>query len=102
MTDYTDREFPEAVKDLLHNRQMSQRELARALKKKGGPGLSALNYVLSGDVRPSKRMMESVAKAFNIDPEYFPEYRLAIARDELDPDAVGLDAALRVLRKSGL
>jgi transcriptional regulator with XRE-family HTH domain len=96
--------FPEAVFELLSEREMSQRELARRAQAKSGgfPHITTLNSVLLGEVEPSINMMEAVAKGFNLSPNYFAEYRLAVARDRLDPNRVGLARALRNLAETTL
>jgi hypothetical protein len=40
------------------------------------------------------RAMELVARVCEVDPEFFAEYRLAVAMRELDPAEVGLEQAL--------
>jgi transcriptional regulator with XRE-family HTH domain len=53
-----------------------------------------INMLANGHDRPSIRAMELIARACGIDPDYFAEYRLAIAMRELDPEEVGLEQAL--------
>jgi hypothetical protein len=43
--------------------------------------------------------MERVAEVLGIDPAYFAEYRLAMARHVLDERGVGFDAAVANLAK---
>jgi hypothetical protein len=38
--------------------------------------------------------MELIAQACGVEPDYFAEYRLAVAMRELDPNEVGLEQAL--------
>jgi len=38
--------------------------------------------------------MELIAKVCEVEPEYFAEYRLAMAMRDLDPNQVGLEQAL--------
>ena len=38
--------------------------------------------------------MELIAKVCGVEPDYFAEYRLAMAMRDLDPNQVGLEQAL--------
>ena len=96
----TTKPFPQAVKDLLDEHDISQRELARRTSRNGGPRIAAVNQIvrgkLGGKSAPNKpETMEQIARAFGLSPDYFAEYRLRKARDKLDPDKVGLKQALR-------
>ncbi len=51
----------------------------------------------NGHDKPSMRAMELIAHACGVEPEYFAEYRLAVAMRELDPNEVGLERALENL-----
>jgi len=51
----------------------------------------------NGHDKPSIRAMELIAQACEVDPDYFAEYRLAVAMRELDPAEVGLEQALENL-----
>ncbi len=95
----TDKPFPEAVAELLQEQEVSQRELARRTRQahKKGLAVSTINYYISGDLRPSPDSMKRVATALHVQAEHFAEYRLAVARRNLDPEVVGLRAALRNL-----
>lgn len=46
---------------------------------------------------PSPETIEALAPALGVQPEEFPEYRLAMARRLLDERAVGLERALETL-----
>ena len=50
-----------------------------------------------GRERPSMRAMELIARAGNVRPDYFAEYRLAVAMRDLDPSEVGFERALETL-----
>jgi transcriptional regulator with XRE-family HTH domain len=52
----------------------------------------------SGHERPSRRALELIAHALELEPDYFAEYRLAELRDQLDERRVGFDAAYRRYR----
>jgi transcriptional regulator with XRE-family HTH domain len=53
-----------------------------------------ISSILSGREIPSARALELLAGAFNLEPEFFIEYRLHTLRSELDPRRVGFDAAV--------
>jgi transcriptional regulator with XRE-family HTH domain len=48
---------------------------------------------------PSAAMLERLARALEVPPEEFPEYRLARARDLLDDRFSGLDQAVAALER---
>lgn len=48
---------------------------------------------------PSAATLASLAEALRVEPDEFPEYRLAVARDRLDERIVGLDRALATLER---
>lgn len=91
----TNQPFAVAVRELLEEQGISQRELSKRTQKQGWGHLSTVNFIVRGDVKPSIRAMEQIAKALQVRPEYFAEYRLAKARNALDPAVVGLDTALK-------
>ncbi len=97
----TDKPFSKAVHELLVERGISQRELARRAqaKSKGYPHITTLNAVLNEEAVLSEDMIRAVAKAFNLSPDYFAEYRLMQARRSLDPAKVGLAKALAAFRR---
>ena len=91
----TDKPFPEAVHELLAEKDWSIRELARRTKDETNWGsVSMLALLARGELRPSVNAMESVAKTLRVSPEHFAEYRLAKLRSTLDPEVVGLAKAL--------
>jgi transcriptional regulator with XRE-family HTH domain len=47
----------------------------------------------SGKEQPSPRSVELIARALDVTPDVFGEYRLAILRHELDPKRSGFGAA---------
>ena len=55
-----------------------------------------------GRRNPSARTMLALARALDVEPTVFPEYRLALARHILDEERVGLDQALEFLEASGM
>ncbi len=93
----TKKPFVEAVMELLRREGISQRELARRCKRHGWGSTSTVNFILTGDMNASVKAMTAIAQALAVPPHYFAEYRLAEARRRLDPQAVGLEVALREL-----
>jgi transcriptional regulator with XRE-family HTH domain len=78
---------------------LSYRALAEATRAIDGKGMTHahINMLANGRDRPSMRAMDLLAKACGVPPEYFAEYRLAVAMRELDPTEVGLEQALENL-----
>jgi hypothetical protein len=78
---------------------LSYRGLADAIRKFDEKGITHahLNMLANGHDKPSMRAMELIARACSVSPEYFAEYRLAVAMRELDPSVVGLEQALENL-----
>ena len=94
----TDRPFAAALDDLLAERDWSNRHLAIVTREKFDWGShGTINFLINGELAPSRRAMEVIASVLEISPQHFPEYRLLLARDKLDPERVGLDAALSAL-----
>ncbi len=80
----------------MDTRGLTYRGLAEEIRKLDGRGITHahLNMLANGHDKPSMRAMELIAQACDIDPDYFAEYRLAVAMRELDPNEVGLEQAL--------
>jgi transcriptional regulator with XRE-family HTH domain len=100
----TDAPFHEAFAKLKDERGLSYRDLRAMTSAAGtdGRGLSAshLSRLSNGLDPPSAATIALIAKALDLPPRYFAEYRLAEARallDERAPD--GLRSALRHLRR---
>lgn len=91
--------FGVALRALMKERGLSYRGLADAIRELEGKGITHahLNMLANGHDKPSVRVMELISRACSISPEYFAEYRLAMAMRELDPEIVGLDQALENL-----
>jgi transcriptional regulator with XRE-family HTH domain len=96
MTQASTKPFGEALRELMQARSLSYRGLSDAIRKLDGKGITHahLNMLANGHDKPSMRAMELIARACGVDPDYFAEYRLAVAMRALDPDVVGLDQAL--------
>lgn len=89
--------FAKALRDYLSEHGISQRELTRRTQKHGWGSISTVNFIVKGELNPSIKAMEMISKGLSIHPSYWAEYRLAKARNALDPAVVGLKAALRNL-----
>jgi transcriptional regulator with XRE-family HTH domain len=91
--------FGEALRALMESRGLTYRGLAEEIREFDGKGITHahLNMLANGHDKPSMRVMELIARACSISPEYFAEYRLAVAMRELDPNVVGLEQALENL-----
>jgi transcriptional regulator with XRE-family HTH domain len=78
---------------------LSYRGLAEATRSLDARGMTHayLNMLANGHDKPSLRAMELIAQACHVQPEYFAQYRLAVAMRELDPTEVGLEQALENL-----
>jgi transcriptional regulator with XRE-family HTH domain len=99
LTDESTKPFGEALRALMDARGLSYRGLAGAISKFDEQGITHahLNMLANCHEKPSIRAMELIARACNVPPEYFAEYRLAAAMRELDPGVVGLEQALENL-----
>jgi transcriptional regulator with XRE-family HTH domain len=77
-------------------RSLTYRGLADAIGEIDAKGMTHahLNMLANGHDKPSRRAMDLIAQACGVEPDYFAEYRLAVAMRELDPDEVGLEQAL--------
>jgi len=89
--------FPQAVQELLDEHEISQRELVRRTRTRGWGSPGTISFLMRDEMPPSIRAMEAIARALQVPPEHFAEYRLAIARRQLDPNVVGVKRALRNL-----
>jgi transcriptional regulator with XRE-family HTH domain len=86
--------FVETLRSLLDLQDISGRELARRCERDGWGSVSMIAALLRGEVRASRKAMESIASALSVTPDTFAEYRLLEARRALDPEVVGLEQAL--------
>ena len=102
MSATSNKRFGEALRQLMEARAMSYRSLSAATRELDGKGVTHahINMLANGHDKPSMRAMELIAKACDVDPSYFAEYRLAVAMRELDPAEVGLEQALANLNAS--
>jgi transcriptional regulator with XRE-family HTH domain len=99
MSEHSEKPFGESLRTLMRERGLTYRGLADAIGGLDERGMTHahINMLANGHDRPSVRAMELIAKACGIDPNYFAEYRLAVAMRELDPAEVGLERALQNL-----
>jgi transcriptional regulator with XRE-family HTH domain len=88
--------FGIALRALMEARKLSYRKLADETRRLDGRGMTHahINMLANGRDKPSTRAMELIAKVCGVAPEYFAEYRLAMAMRDLDPNQVGLEQAL--------
>lgn len=99
MTEVSNQPFGRALRVLMEERDLSYRGLAEVIRGIDNKGITHahLNMLANGHDKPSLRAMELIAQACEVTPEYFAEYRLALAMRELDPNVVGLEQALENL-----
>jgi transcriptional regulator with XRE-family HTH domain len=99
MSPTTTKPFGEALRALMEERGLTYRGLAEEIRELDGKGITHahLNMLANGHDKPSMRVMDLIARACSISPDYFAEYRLAVAMRELDPSVVGLEQALENL-----
>jgi transcriptional regulator with XRE-family HTH domain len=99
MEPLSDQPFGDALRALMAERELSYRGLAEATRRLDGKGMTHahINMLANGHDKPSMRAMELIARACDVQPDYFAEYRLAAAMRALDPAEVGLEQALENL-----
>ena len=99
MASQSNKPFGESLRLLMEEHGFSYRGLAQRTRELDGKGMTHahINMLAKGHDRPSMRAMELIAGACEVEPDYFAEYRLALAMRELDPTEVGLERALENL-----
>jgi hypothetical protein len=93
----TDQPFREAVRVLLAERGLTFRALAAntSAVDPQGKGIShSYLTTLGTHDRPTLRAVELVARALDLEPTFFAEYRLGMVRRLFDEDQQGLAGAL--------
>ena len=98
----TDKPFPKALQELLDEKEWSNRELSRRCQEESPTGWGTsitINRLVNGEYKPPMSAIEIIAGVFRIKPDYFAEYRLGLARAQLDPEEVGLRVALKNLER---
>ena len=84
---FSDKTFGATIEYLMADKRVTYRSLAQ----KTGLSAGYLNHLVHGNRPvPSNNIVESIAKAFEVDPEYFREHRIRIITDHLEeaPDLV--------------
>lgn len=99
MKDRSEEPFPKALSKLMEERKMGVRELARATKSRGWGSPTTITFLHQGKMEPTIEAMEQVARALEVRPDYFAEYRMAVRRRQLDPRQVGFRKALKELKR---
>jgi transcriptional regulator with XRE-family HTH domain len=98
----TDRPITEELPALMRARAVTYRALGVITREidPAGRGLTHghIANLVSGHERPSRRALELLAAAFDLQAGYFAEHRLAELREQLDECRVGFDAAYRRYR----
>jgi len=99
MENISSQPFGAALRAVMHAQGLTYRALAERIGQIDDKGLTHahINMLANGHDKPSLRAMELIAQACGVAPEYFAEYRLAVAMRELDPSEVGLEQALENL-----
>lgn len=91
--------FAERVRRLAEAKDLSPTQVGYLAFKQDARGTSpaTLQKVIRGERPLNVALLEAVARALDVPPEEFPEYRLAVARRALDEREVGLGEALDML-----
>lgn len=99
MSSHSEKPFGDSLRALMRARGLTYRALADAIGALDERGMTHahINMLANGHDKPSLRAMELIAQACGVQPDYFAEYRLAMAMRELDPQEVGLEQALENL-----
>jgi transcriptional regulator with XRE-family HTH domain len=99
VTTCTDEPLSRALPTLMRERGLTYRALAARTRERAsdetGVTSGHLANLVSGRNRASAPVLELIAIALDVRPEYFAEYRLAVLRRSLDERAVGFDEACR-------
>lgn len=87
------------LRQLLDERGATLRGIAsrtRELDETGkGMNHTYISAVLNGRESPSPRSLELIARALDISPEFFIEYRIEKLREAINPRVVGIEVAAR-------
>ena len=88
-----------ALRRLLDDHGATLRGVAKRTREldEAGKGMNHtyISAVLNGREIPSPRSLELIARALDIDPEFFIEYRMGKLREAINPRVVGFEAAAR-------
>lgn len=93
--------FTERLRRLVKEKGTSLERVFNEAYNPNERGTSTAMYrkIMRGERNVSPLAIEAVATALGVAPEEFPEYRLALARQQLDESEVGLDQALGNLQR---
>jgi hypothetical protein len=95
--------FGIVLRDLLIERGITTRlhnpHWAQFARSVPGVHYETLRKAITGEREPAIKLIEAVAKALNVAPTLFAEYRLARARESLNPARVPLREALEFLAR---
>lgn len=89
--------FGQRVARLAKDRGLSVAQVRYLAYEGKGTSPETAKKVLEGSRPVTTVLVEAIARVLEVPPEEFPEYRLAVARRELDEREVGLDQALMTL-----
>lgn len=94
-------DFPTTVKQLAAERGVSVASISFEAYDRNTKGTNpdTMKSVMAGRRAPTPVLMEAIARVLGVDPDVFAEYRLAVARQQLDERVVGLDQALANLER---
>lgn len=70
-----------------------------AFAQRAGLNYESLRKTVVGNRLPAMHIMEAAADELGLSPEYFVEYRIALAREQFDIGKVGLEAAAANLER---
>src|ERR1044072_7284099 len=94
-TAQSDAHFGDALRDLVQqmgderffspNRNINWMEFVKAELEPRGVKYETLRKAIAGERSPGAHLIETVAEAVGVRPEYFVEYRLAQALRQFDP-----------------
>ncbi len=91
---FSQERFPDALKGLMEERHLSYRQLAYKTKLSAG----YLNHLTKGTRPvPSDPVIEVIAEALLVEPDFFVEYRLRQVAEVLDGDPALADQLYGIL-----
>jgi hypothetical protein len=98
----TSKPFSQALRELLlesdYATQTGKPNWTAFAEQLDGIHYESLRKTVAGDRQPTLKLIEECARALALAaPDYFVEYRLALAQRELDIGKVGFEQALRNL-----
>jgi transcriptional regulator with XRE-family HTH domain len=91
----------DTIRRLREERGLSRSQLSRLTVGFDGQGIPEITIksAENGSSQQTVRVLGAIAYGLGVSPNDWPEYRLAIARQQLDEREVGLDQALRNLSR---